>query len=97
MFGAPASMIQTSPHTPSLRPCHQLTTANTTATAKVDLENADATHNLLNAWIDFNRDGDWLDAGEQVFVDQSVVNGPNALSLFVPSSASLGATLSTTA
>ncbi|MEM8864420.1 MAG: S8 family serine peptidase [Planctomycetota bacterium] len=31
----------------------------------------------INAWIDFNGDGDWNDAGEHVFVDASVVDGIN--------------------
>ncbi len=49
---------------------------------------------LLQGWIDFNRDGDWNDAGEQVFKDQSVATGPNRpLLLFdVPAQASSGLT-----
>jgi hypothetical protein len=42
---------------------------------------------LLNAWIDWNRDGDWKDAGEQVFRDQALVAGANTLSIRVPSTA----------
>ncbi len=38
----------------------------------------------LDAWIDFNNDGDWNDPGEQVFVSTSVVGGVNALSVAVP-------------
>lgn len=34
---------------------------------------------LLNGWIDFNQDGDWDDAGEQVFDDVPVSNGVNVL------------------
>ena len=45
---------------------------------------------VLNAWIDFNRDGDWDDAGEQVFVDQTLTNGPNSLTVAVPAGASAG-------
>ena len=26
----------------------------------------------IDAWVDFNIDGDWLDAGEQIFTNQSV-------------------------
>jgi hypothetical protein len=33
----------------------------------------------INAWIDFNRDGDWKDRNEQIFKDVSVVNGYNNL------------------
>ena len=45
---------------------------------------------MLNAWVDFNRDGDWADAGEQVFTNQSVAEGDNSLSFAVPGGASLG-------
>jgi len=39
---------------------------------------------LLSAWIDFNSDGDWADAGEQVFADAPLAAGLNALSFPVP-------------
>ena len=39
---------------------------------------------VLNAWIDFNNDNDWDDAGEQVFVDEPVGNGINELTITVP-------------
>ncbi|MGD9782357.1 MAG: GEVED domain-containing protein [Kiritimatiellia bacterium] len=39
---------------------------------------------FLNAWIDWNADGDWLDAGEQVFANQPLGAGPNLLPLPVP-------------
>ncbi|MBN2029166.1 choice-of-anchor D domain-containing protein [bacterium] len=38
----------------------------------------------LNGWIDFNRDGDWADGGEQVIAAQSVVAGTNVISVNVP-------------
>lgn len=38
---------------------------------------------LLQGWIDFNDDGDWADAGEQIFVDQLVAAGSNNLSFAV--------------
>jgi hypothetical protein len=41
----------------------------------------------LNAWIDFNSDGDWDDAGEQIFTDQSLAVGSNALTFSAPSTA----------
>ncbi len=44
----------------------------------------------LNAWLDFNRDGDWADAGEQIFADATVIPGTNNLSFAVPGSASGG-------
>ena len=45
---------------------------------------------LLNAWLDFNRDGDWADANEQIFSNMSLPEGANNLSFAVPSSASAG-------
>ena len=33
----------------------------------------------LDAWIDFNQDGDWDEDGEQIVVSQSVVAGVNLL------------------
>ncbi len=47
---------------------------------------------ILNAWFDFNGDGDWADAGEQIFIDQALVTGPNALSFSVPAGATSGIT-----
>jgi fibronectin type 3 domain-containing protein len=47
---------------------------------------------LLNAWLDFNGDGDWADAGEQIFVDQALVAGVNSLSFAVPWGEFRGAT-----
>ena len=47
----------------------------------------------LNGWIDFNADGDWDDAGEQVLTDHPVVAGANALQLVVPAGATLGSTI----
>jgi len=49
-------------------------------------------YGVLNAWLDFNADGDWADTGEQIFVDQPLVPGPNALTIAVPSGAAEGAT-----
>jgi len=39
---------------------------------------------FLNAWCDFNVDGDWADAGEQVFMDKPLVAGANQLTFDVP-------------
>ncbi|WP_182866004.1 choice-of-anchor Q domain-containing protein [Stieleria mannarensis] len=41
----------------------------------------------LNAWVDFNNDGDWADSGEQVFTDRFLNAGPNQLRFFVPHTA----------
>ncbi|MBK8831720.1 MAG: T9SS type A sorting domain-containing protein [Saprospiraceae bacterium] len=59
---------------------------NTTANITVNASGA----GVLNAWVDFNLDGDWADAGEQIFINQAVVAGNNALSFAVPGGASLG-------
>ncbi len=45
---------------------------------------------LLNAWIDWNADGDWSDVGEYVFVEQTLAAGANSLALNVPASVSTG-------
>ncbi|MBM4461658.1 MAG: hypothetical protein FJ011_28525, partial [Chloroflexi bacterium] len=47
---------------------------------------------LLNAWVDFNANGSWADPGEQIFVNQPLVPGPNALGFPVPAGAALGMT-----
>jgi len=46
----------------------------------------------LNAWIDFNGDGDWADAGEQIFTDYIVINGVNNLTFTPPAFTALGKT-----
>ncbi|MCO6457341.1 MAG: hypothetical protein J5I93_18740 [Pirellulaceae bacterium] len=48
----------------------------------------------LDAWIDFNRDGDFLDAGEQVFSSEPLVAGVNSLAYAVPADAADGPTVS---
>ena len=52
-----------------------------------------STSGLLNAWLDFNADGDWADAGEQIFADQPLVAGVNQLTFSVP----IGVTVNTEA
>jgi hypothetical protein len=48
---------------------------------------------LLNAWVDFNGNGSWADAGEQIFTNAALVAGPNALSFSVSSNAPWGTAL----
>jgi len=48
----------------------------------------------LNAWIDFNIDGDWADAGEQICTDAPLGAGLNTVAFTVPSGAILGNTFS---
>lgn len=42
---------------------------------------------FLDAWIDFNGDGDWDDADEQIFDATPLTNGINSLGYNIPSSA----------
>jgi len=46
----------------------------------------------LNAWIDWNADGDWDDADEQIAVDRSMTPGLNTLTIAVPERAAPGKT-----
>ncbi len=46
----------------------------------------------LDAWIDFNRDGDWNDAGEQILVSSPLNAGANLLSFAIPVGATAGTT-----
>lgn len=48
----------------------------------------------LDAWIDFNHDGDWNDAGEQIFDDLVVTPGENILQFTIPIGARIGTTVS---
>jgi uncharacterized repeat protein (TIGR01451 family) len=43
-----------------------------------------STQGVLNAWIDFDRNGNWLGAGEQIFTNRPVVAGVNPLVFPVP-------------
>jgi len=42
---------------------------------------------FLDAWIDFNADGDWTDTGEQIFSSEPLAAGLNSLSFAVPQNA----------
>jgi len=46
----------------------------------------------VDAWIDFNQDGDWDDPGEHVVKSRDVDGGATLLDFDVPAAASLGAT-----
>lgn len=61
-----------------------LTTASLIATASAAAR--------LDGWIDFNRDGDWDDAGEQIIVDLAVAAGENLVSFRIPAGAASGDT-----
>lgn len=62
------------------------TASVTVGTVDVELGNADPTSNRLDAWIDWNRDGDWDDPGEQIFTnfDLGTANGVQTLNFDVP-------------
>lgn len=49
-----------------------------------------STIGTLNAWIDFNDDGDWGTAGDQIFIDQPLVSGDNVLTFNIPASTPIG-------
>ena len=58
--------------------------------ASVDVSSSGA--GLLNAWIDFNQDGDWGDAGEQIFTDEALAAGVSNLGFNIPAGAVIGNT-----
>jgi len=49
---------------------------------------------FLDAWVDWNLDGDFADAGENVFFAQALSPGVNYLTMAVPASAGIGTTYS---
>jgi hypothetical protein len=44
----------------------------------------------IDAWMDFNRDGDWSDPGEKIFNSRTVTAGVNVLSVAIPETVSKG-------
>jgi len=46
----------------------------------------------LDAWFDFNADGDWSDPGEQIFASEPLNTGSNILTFSIPSDAAKGDT-----
>ncbi|MFM9962910.1 MAG: GEVED domain-containing protein, partial [Planctomycetaceae bacterium] len=46
----------------------------------------------LQGWIDFNRDGDWNDEGEQIVTNHALVEGSNVISFVVPVGTEVGTT-----
>jgi len=47
---------------------------------------------MLNAWMDFDKNGSWAEAGEQIFTNAVLVAGLNILTISVPLTASTGNT-----
>lgn len=64
-------------------------TAGATSIVPVTIQSAAG---YLNAWFDWNLDGDFLDSGEQVTTDLSVAVGIRNLSVAVPNNAIAGTT-----
>ncbi|MEM1069421.1 MAG: GEVED domain-containing protein [Planctomycetota bacterium] len=62
--------------------------AETSATSSVTIESTDDA--FINAWFDWNQDGDWNDDGEQVFRNRPVTAGMNHLSFHVPDGVTSG-------
>ena len=64
---------------------------NATTTASVGVTSSQT--GKLDAWIDFNQDGDWLDPTEKLFATSvDVTAGTNLVSFHVPPSAAAGST-----
>ncbi len=73
---------------------HAVATAIVTATTEThsSLSVVASQAGLLDAWIDFNQDGDWDEANEQVFSSQHVTGGLNVLNFAVPANSAPGTT-----
>ena len=67
-------------------------TAGNPATVQVTVIAPLAKTGYLNAWIDFNADGDWEDTGEQIFTDVPLTPEYNELMFDVPQGATTGTT-----
>ncbi|HEX4411983.1 MAG TPA: VCBS repeat-containing protein [Lacipirellulaceae bacterium] len=61
------------------------------ATVTVNVQNAPLGAKF-DAWIDFNRDGNWDQNGEHIFASVPVQDGDNLLTFDVPSNAAIGLT-----
>ncbi|MGC6443702.1 MAG: FG-GAP repeat domain-containing protein, partial [Rubripirellula sp.] len=69
----------------------ELRVGQTDATVTVNVQNAPLGAKL-DAWLDFNGDGNWGGPNEQIFSSLSVVNGDNVLHFEIPANASKGNT-----
>ena len=61
------------------------------ATATINVQNA-PTGARLDAWFDFNGDGNWLSAEEQIVFSELVSEGENTIQFSVPADAAQGST-----
>ena len=60
------------------------------ATFEVTLTNTTGSTGYLQAWFDFNRDGDFADAGERVITDATRAAGVNTFSIPIPATVTPG-------
>ncbi|MGE5294734.1 MAG: GEVED domain-containing protein [Solirubrobacterales bacterium] len=60
--------------------------------ASTTVEVTASTSGYVNAWMDFNRDGDFGESNEQIFSDELVAGGVNELSFRIPATAATGST-----
>jgi len=49
-----------------------------------------STNGILNAWLDFNRNGSWANPGEQIVTNGLLVTGTNILNLLIPTNVAAG-------
>ena len=66
--------------------------AGTTGTISVTVTATSRPSGYLQGWLDFNDDGDWLDAGEQIVVDRLLGSGTYSLNFAIPADATPGDT-----
>ena len=64
----------------------------TTNSVNVTVTTGGISPGVLDAWIDFNRDGDWTDAGEQIVASRPLAAGTHAVSFVVPDGSNVGNT-----
>ncbi len=62
------------------------------ATVDVSVSLGGRSAGMLQAWVDFNQDGDWSDPGEQIFGNLLLGEGTHTLTFNVPAGAVPGAT-----
>jgi large repetitive protein len=60
---------------------------------RVNVTNNLTTSSFVSAWVDWNQDGDWNDAGEKVLSDVAGLRGSNDLRFSAPAGVTLGNTV----
>ncbi len=69
-----------------------LVSSSTDGISSVWIENGGSVVGKVDAWVDFNRDGDWNDAGEKIFDSANINPGRQFMSFSVPGGVSVGTT-----